>query len=138
MDTTQIAYYLVAQSWIAALIIELDVDPPRQAKRDITALIAIARTAMGYESRAALLENDIEGEAAVMEVYEVDGATSEPAAKRLHNRLCAAWWPCTCPWCDGTGGDDQYVWDCGLCNSEGWLPSKTLTKRLEDEQQACA
>jgi len=36
MDTTQIAYYLVAQSWIAALIIELDVDPPRQAKRDIT------------------------------------------------------------------------------------------------------
>ena len=42
MNTTQIAYYLVAQSWIAALIIELDVDPPRQALRDITALIVIA------------------------------------------------------------------------------------------------
>jgi len=39
MDTTQIAYYLVAQSWIAALIIELDVDPPRQAKREVRALL---------------------------------------------------------------------------------------------------
>lgn len=116
----------------------LRTEMPILGRDDVKVVITTARTAMGYESRAALLENDIEGEAAVIEVYEVDGATSEPAAKRLHNRLCAAWWPCTCPWCDGTGGDDQYVWDCGLCDSEGWMPSHTLTKRLEDEQQACA
>lgn len=41
-DTTQIAHYIVAQSWMRALVIELDVDPPRQARRDITALIVIA------------------------------------------------------------------------------------------------
>jgi len=58
MDTTQIAYYLVAQSWIAALIIELDVDPPRQAKRDITALIAIAVEELlnGSATTSALLK----------------------------------------------------------------------------------